>query len=90
MSRQFTSDITLGDGETALLASNINRTESAAVTGIPGLSELPGFQAPVDQNAEKDTGQLVVLVTPHVLRKRSNMVAGPRILIRSVEPPAAN
>ena len=90
MSRQFTSEITLGDGETAMMASNVNRTESAAVTGIPGLSELPGFQAPVDQNAEKDTGQLVVLVTPHVLRKRSNMVAGPRILVHSVEPPAAN
>lgn len=90
MSRQFTSEITLGEGETAMMASNVNRTESAAVTGIPGLSELPGFQAPVDQNAEKDTGQLVVLVTPHVLRKRSNMVAGPRILVRSVEPPAAN
>jgi Flp pilus assembly secretin CpaC len=90
MSRQFTSEITLGDGETAMLASNTNRTESAAVTGIPGLSELPGFQAPVDQNAEKDTGQLVVLVTPHVLRKRSNMVAGPRILVRSAEPPSPN
>jgi Flp pilus assembly secretin CpaC len=90
MSRQFTSEITLGDGETAMLASNVNRTESAAVTGLPGLSELPGFEAPVDKDAEKDTGQLIVLVTPHVLRRRANMVAGPRILIRSVEPPAAN
>jgi general secretion pathway protein D len=87
-SRQFSSDITVGDGESAMMVSDLNRTESAAVTGIPGLSELPGFQAPVDQNAEKDTGQLVVLVTPHVVRRRSNLIAGPRILVRALDAPA--
>ena len=82
-SRQFTSDITVADGETVMMVSYVTRSESAAVTGIPGLSELPGFQAPIDQDAEKDTGQLVVLVTPRVVRKRSNMIAGPRILLQS-------
>ena len=85
-SRQTSSTITLEDGETAILVSNMNRTETAAVTGIPGLSELPGFQTPVDQNAEKDTGQLVVLVTPHVVRRRPNMLAGPRYAIRAPQP----
>jgi general secretion pathway protein D len=89
-SRQFSSNITVGDGESAMMVSNMNSTESAAVAGIPGLSELPGFQAPIDQNAEKDTGQLVVVVTPHVVRKRSNMVAGPRILIRAPQAAAVN
>ena len=62
-----------------MMVSNVNRSESSAVTGIPGLSELPGFQMPTDQNAEKDTGQLVVVVTPHVVRRRSDMASGPRI-----------
>jgi general secretion pathway protein D len=89
-SRQFTSNITVADGESAMMISNVNRNESAAVTGIPGLSELPGFQMPVDQDAEKDAGQLVVVVTPHIVRRRSNLVAGPRILMPYTGGPAGN
>jgi general secretion pathway protein D len=89
-SRQFTSNITVADGESAMMISNVNRSESSAVTGIPGLSELPGFQMPTDQNAEKDTGQLVVVVTPHVVHRRSDMAAGPRFAIRSVGPATGN
>ena len=80
--RQFASDITVADGESALMVSNVTRSESAAMTGIPGLSELPGFQMPTEQNTEKDTGQLVVIVTPHVVRRRSDLLAGPRIAVR--------
>ena len=79
LSRQFTSDLTLADGESALMVSNVSKTETTAMAGIPGLSELPGFQLPTEQNAERDTGQLVVIVTPHVVRRRTNQVAGPRI-----------
>src|SRR6185312_3304366 len=43
-SRQFVSDITVGDGKTALFISTLSGSESAAVSGIPGLGELPGFQ----------------------------------------------
>jgi general secretion pathway protein D len=81
-SRQFASGITVGDGETIVLVSNLSRTESAAVSGLPGLSELPGFQIPLDKNAEKDSSQLVVLITPHVVRRRMNPFAGPAIRMR--------
>jgi Flp pilus assembly secretin CpaC len=87
-SRQFASDITVGDGESALMVSNVSRTETAAITGIPGLSELPGFQMPTERNTEKDTDQLVVVITPHVVRRRSDLVAGPRILV--VHAPSPN
>ena len=80
-SRQFASDITLMDGESALMVSNVTRSESAAMTGVPGLSELPGFQMPTERNTEKDSSQLVVVVTPHVVRRRSDLVSGPRIAI---------
>lgn len=89
-SRQISSDITVADGESAMMVSYLTRNETAAVTGVPGLSELPGFQAPVEQNAEKDSGQLIVLVTPHVIRRRSNLIAGPRIRVRALEAQAAN
>ncbi len=81
--REFKSDITVGEGESVLMVSNVSRTETAAMAGIPGLSELPGFQTPTSATLEKDTDQLVLVVTPHIVRRRSDMVAGPRILVRA-------
>lgn len=78
--RQYISDVTVGDGESALLLSTLTRSESAAVSGLPGLGELPGFQtASADKVSEVDSNELVLLITPHVIRRRSNVVAGPRI-----------
>jgi general secretion pathway protein D len=82
-SRQFVSDVTVVDGQTALLVSSLNKTESAAVTGLPGLGELPGFQSTVsDKAAETDSGELVLLITPHIVRRRSGIISGPRIVIK--------
>ncbi len=78
-SRQFSTDLTVADGESALLVSNVTKSESAAMTGFPGLSELPGFQLPLEDTLDKSNNQLVVVVTPHVVRHRSNLIAGPRI-----------
>ncbi len=81
VSRQFASDLTLADGESALMVSYVTKTETTAMTGLPGLSELPGFQLPTSQTAERDSGQLVVIVTPHVVRQRVDRLAGPRIAL---------
>jgi len=80
-SNQFTSDITVADGGTAFLVSNMNRNQSAAVTGIPGLSELPGFQSSPELMKTTDVGQLLMVITPHLVRRRSNESAGPLIPI---------
>jgi len=78
--RQYASTVTVGDGESALLASSLSRTESAAVSGLPGLSELPGFQtATANKTTETDSSELVLLITPHVVRHRRDNIAGPRI-----------
>ncbi len=83
--RALTSTITVADGATALLISNLSRSESAAVSGTPGLNELPGFQAATNNDAQLDTSHLVILLTPHIVRKRPSNVASPRI---AVAPPA--
>ena len=81
-SRTFVSDVTVPDGQTAMLVSSLTRSESAAVGGLPGLGELPGFQTLTsDKTAEKDTSELILLVTPHVVRMRKDIVASPRIIV---------
>ena len=67
-----------------MILSNVNRSESRAINGLPGLSELPGFQSATDQTIEKDSSQLVLLLTPHIVRRRSSIVAGPRIAFAPV------
>ena len=77
----YVSDITVGDGQTAFLVSNMTKSESAAVTGIPGLSDLPGFQSSPELEKTTDVAQLLMVLTPHLVRKRSSDTAGPRIPI---------
>ena len=78
--RQFVSDITVRDGETAVMVSTLSKQESVAISGIPGLGELPGFQSlTADRVGDQNTSELVLLVTPHVLHRRKDATAGPRI-----------
>ncbi|WP_433972301.1 hypothetical protein [Tunturiibacter lichenicola] len=87
--QQFVSDVTLNDGETALMASSLTKNETLSIDGYPGLSQLPGFQtATGDRTTDTDSSELILLVTPHITRRRSNLTVGPRIAINLPEPPS--
>jgi len=66
--QEYTGTVTLLQGESALVVSNLTRQQSAAVTGIPGLSELPGFQSTTNKEGDLDVSKLVILITPHIMR----------------------
>ena len=88
-SQQFVSDVTLDDGETALMASSLTKNESASISGYPGISQLPGFQTvTADRIGDTASSDLILLITPHITRRRSNITAGPRIAINLPEPPS--
>jgi general secretion pathway protein D len=84
--QQFVSDVTVEDGETTLLVGTITRSQSSAISGAPGLGELPGFQtASSDKTTNTDFSELLLLVTPHVTRRGSHIGAGPRIAVNLPE-----
>jgi Flp pilus assembly secretin CpaC len=86
-SQQFASDVTVDDGDTAVMVSSLTKSESASISGYPGLADLPGFQqATADTTTMTDSSNLILLVTPHVTRRRANLTAGPRIAINLPEP----
>jgi type II secretory pathway component GspD/PulD (secretin) len=66
-SRALTSTVTVPAGQTAMMATLVSRNELKSVDGVPGLSELPGFQG-TEQDREFDTGELLITITPHVVR----------------------
>ncbi len=76
-SRQFTSDMTVADGQTILMASNVTESELKAATGIPGLNEIPGFQGGTNRLSDVAKGNLVVLITPHIVREAHRAAKGP-------------
>jgi type II secretory pathway component GspD/PulD (secretin) len=85
--QQFASDVTVDDGDTALMVSSLTKSESASISGLPGIGELPGFQtASADKTTVTDSSNLLLLITPHITRRRSNLTAGPRIAINLPEP----
>lgn len=76
-SEVFTSTLTLKDGSSAILLSDLTSSGSSAVSGLPGLGELPGFNESVGgtRTVERDHSELILLVTPHLVRRRSDVLA---------------
>jgi general secretion pathway protein D len=66
--REYNAITSVKVGETALLVSSLTRQESNAITGIPGLSDLPGFQDATNKNSNVDIGELAIVITPHIVR----------------------
>jgi len=66
--REYQAITSLKTGETAVLMSSLSRQESDAITGIPGLSEIPGFQETTNKNSNVDIAELAIVITPHVVR----------------------
>ena len=77
--RQFSSDLTVHDGDTAMMISNTSKSELSAVTGEPGLGDLPGFQNTTNRDLSVTTGDLVLMITPHIVRKGHTGARGPYI-----------
>ena len=79
-SRTLTSQVTIPAGQTALLASIVTRSELRSIDGLPFLSELPGFQG-TEKSKELDTTELLITLTPHVVRNRHMEIASRRLLM---------
>jgi general secretion pathway protein D len=88
-SEQFGSDVTVNDGDTAFLVSTVTRSEAASLNGLPGVSELPGFQTATGvKTTDTNSSELLLLITPHVTRRRPNLSAGPLIPVNLPKPPS--
>ncbi|HWT66139.1 MAG TPA: hypothetical protein VN151_08490, partial [Terracidiphilus sp.] len=66
-SRGYSGVITLKAGYGALLMSEISEQESLSLSGIPGLSEIPGLNNTTGKDTAKDYATMIIAVTPHVI-----------------------
>jgi general secretion pathway protein D len=82
-SRTLTSTVTVPVGNTALLVSSLSTNELRSLDGLPGLSELPGFQG-TEKSSEHDRNELLITITPHIVRVGNLHIASRRL----ATPPA--
>lgn len=61
--REYKGTIVLKNGEPAIIAGSVSRSDQRSLTGIPGLAFSPlGTQ----QNRQEDDDELLIVITPHV------------------------
>lgn len=78
--RESTTTLRLEDGETSLLAGLIRKEDKKSLSGLPGVSEVPILRRLFSNTKdEKASTDVVMLVTPHIIRM-------PNITEENLEP----
>ena len=66
--REYKGSINLKDGEPAVIAGEVSRTDQISMSGIPGLGFFPLLnQAMINNTKQTDNDELMIVITPHVL-----------------------
>lgn len=79
--RQYSGIVSLRQGDSALVVSDMSKQESLDITGVPGLSNIPGLSGATNRQDTKDIRELVILITPHIVRLAHQGTVGEMILL---------
>lgn len=70
--RQYKGSINLLNGEPAVVASTVSRSEMLSMTGIPGLGFVPVLNKIMTTNSKtEEDDELLVVITPHIVNMES-------------------
>lgn len=77
--RAYSGVVTLPANEAVVIAAEIDKNESRAISGLPGLSEIPGLNNATDKLTERNSSTLLIVLTPHVVRMPHGLGHSPLI-----------
>ncbi len=66
--RAYSGVVTLRAGEAAVVATEMDKSQSLAISGTPGISEIPGLNDVSSKDLQRNYATLVIVMTPHVIR----------------------
>ncbi len=66
--QSYSGIVTVPQGQTVELVGEIDKSESRALSGTPGIGEIPGLNDVESNNNQKNYATLLILLTPHVIR----------------------
>ena len=68
--REYKGSISLENGEPAVIAGQVSRSETRDLSGIPGLSQIPLLNKITSTNTKQtEYDELLVVITPHITRR---------------------
>ena len=79
--RQIDSIINVKAGERTVLVSQVTQQETAALIGLPFLSEIPGFELGTNRMTDKMSDHIIIVVTPRVVRLSHTSAHGQMVLL---------
>ncbi len=66
--RTFSGVVTVREGEATVVGSEMDKSQSLAISGTPGLSQIPGLDNATGQDLQQNYATLVIVMTPHIVR----------------------
>ena len=84
--RSYSGAVTLKEGEGVVLVSEVSKQESRALSGTPGLTEVPGLNNITGKDVGGNYASLLIIITPHVVR--GTQAAGHSPMMRVERGPA--
>jgi general secretion pathway protein D len=66
--RAYSGVVMLKKGESVMVAGEVDKSESRAISGVPGFSEIPGMDDVTDNSTQSSSSTLLIIMTPHVVR----------------------
>ncbi len=71
--REYKGSINLEDGEPAIVASSMTRSEQYSMMGIPGLNSIPVLnKIATTNNKTEEDDEILVVITPHIMNLGAN------------------
>jgi general secretion pathway protein D len=66
--RAYNGMVKLRQGEATVVATELDKSQSLAISGTPGISEIPGLNDLTGRDLQNNYATLVIVMTPHVIR----------------------
>lgn len=84
--RSYSGVVMLRQGAAAVVAGDMDESQSRALTGAPGLSELPGMNNVTGKEIQQNYATLLIVMTPHVVRGTQTAGHSPMFRVVGTRP----
>ncbi len=85
--RSYSGVVTLKDDTGVVIVSEVDKEESRALSGLPGLTEIPGLNNVTDTDVQRNYASLLIIITPHVIRGTQAAGHSPMLRIERGQTP---
>jgi Flp pilus assembly secretin CpaC len=84
-SRTYSGVVTLREGEGVVVAQELDKSLSHALSGTPGITEIPGLNNLTGVDNQKNYATLLIVMTPHVLRTTQHAGHTPMMRVQNTQ-----